>query len=81
MPEPNSRFTGLDPIRRWPRHWRASLPRMAERTVTAIIAEVPASTDPFRGRMGQNIENAVQASLGRFCVWPPRVGTRLRIPP
>lgn len=42
------------------------LPRMAERTVAAIIAEVPAYTDPFRGRMGANIENAVQASLGAF---------------
>ncbi len=44
----------------------AVLPRMAERTVDAIIAEVPAYADPFRGRMGQNIENAVQTSLGSF---------------
>ena len=44
----------------------AVLPRMAERTVAAIIAEVPAYADPFRGRMGQNIENAVQTSLGAF---------------
>ncbi|MGV1088156.1 MAG: PucR family transcriptional regulator [Mycobacterium sp.] len=44
----------------------AVLPRMAERTVAAIIAEVPAYTDPFQGRMGQNIENAVQASLRAF---------------
>ena len=44
----------------------AVLPRMAERTVTAIVEEVPAYTDPFRGRMGQNIENAVQISLGAF---------------
>ncbi len=42
------------------------LPRMAERTVEAIIAEVPAYTDPFSGKMGQNIENAVQTSLGAF---------------
>ncbi|MCW1958518.1 MAG: helix-turn-helix domain-containing protein, partial [Mycobacterium sp.] len=35
-------------------------------TVAAIVAEVPAYTDPFRGRMGQNIENAVQASLRAF---------------
>jgi hypothetical protein len=42
------------------------LPSMAERAVAAIVAEVPAYTDPFRGRMGQNIENAVQASLGAF---------------
>jgi hypothetical protein len=39
---------------------------MAERTVTAIVEEVPAYADPFRGRMGQNIENAVQVSLGAF---------------
>ena len=44
----------------------AVLPRMAENTVAAIIAEVPAYTDPFSGRMGQNIENAVQTSLGAF---------------
>lgn len=44
----------------------AVLPRMAERTVEAIVAEVPAYTDPFSGRMGQNIENAVQTSLGAF---------------
>ncbi len=44
----------------------AVLPRMAERTVEAIIAEVPAYTDPFSGQMGQNIENAVQTSLGAF---------------
>lgn len=44
----------------------AVLPRMAERAVAAIVAEVPAYTDPFRGRMGQNIENAVQISLRAF---------------
>ena len=44
----------------------AVLPQMAERAVAAIIAEVPAYTDPFQGRMGQNIENAVQASLRAF---------------
>ncbi len=44
----------------------AVLPRMAERTVAAIIAEVPAYADPFSGRMGPNIENAVQNALGAF---------------
>ena len=44
----------------------AVLPRMAERTVAAIVEEVPAYADPFRGRMGLNIENAVQVSLGAF---------------
>lgn len=42
------------------------LPPMAERSVAAIIAEVPAYADPFRGQMGQNIENAVQDSLRAF---------------
>ena len=51
----------------------AVLPRMAERTVAAIIAEVPAYADPFQGRMGQNIENAVQTSLRAFL----RLATRL----
>lgn len=44
----------------------AVLPQTAERTVRAIIEEVPAYIDPFRGRMGQNIVNAVQISLGTF---------------
>ncbi len=42
------------------------LPRMAERAVAAITAEVPAYTDAFSGRMGHNIENAVQTALGAF---------------
>jgi hypothetical protein len=52
----------------------AVLPRMAERTVAAITAEVPAYTDAFSGRMGQNIENAVQTSLGAFL----RLATRVQ---
>ena len=44
----------------------AVLPRMAERTVAAVIAEVPAYADPFSGRMGPKIENAVQNALGAF---------------
>ena len=47
----------------------AVLPQMAERTVGAIVAEVPAYTDPFSGQMGHNIENAVQTSLGAFLRW------------
>lgn len=49
-----------------PEALEAVLPRMAERSVAAIIAEVPAYTDPFQGRMGQNIENAVRTSIGVF---------------
>ena len=44
----------------------AVLPRMAERTVAAVIAEVPAYADPFSGQLGPNIEKAVQNALGAF---------------
>jgi hypothetical protein len=44
----------------------AVLPRMAERTVAAVIAEVPAYADPFSGQLGPNIEKAVQNALGSF---------------
>ena len=44
----------------------AVLPRMAKRTVAAVIAEVPAYADPFSGQMGPNIEKAVQNALGAF---------------
>ena len=66
MADSEARFTGLDLDAEVAADLAAVLPRMAERTVAAITAEVPAYTDPFRGRMGQNIENAVQASLGAF---------------
>lgn len=42
------------------------LPQMAERTVAAVTVEVPSYADAFSGRMGQNIENAVQMALGAF---------------
>jgi PucR C-terminal helix-turn-helix domain len=45
---------------------RAVLPKMAERTVTAVTVEVPTYADAFSGPMGQNIENAVQMALGAF---------------
>ncbi len=61
-----ARFTGLDLEPAMIATLEAVLPSMAERAVASIIAEVPAYTDPFQGRMGQNIENAVQASLGAF---------------
>ncbi len=66
MPQSTARFTGLDLEPAIIAALEGVLPSMAERAVAAIIAEVPAYTDPFRGRMGQNIENAVQASLGAF---------------
>ena len=45
---------------------RTDLPRVAEQVVRAVQAEVPSYADPFRGRMGRNIENAVQLALGGF---------------
>ena len=66
MPQSAARFTGLDLEPTTIAALEAVLPSMAERAVAAIVAEVPAYTDPFQGRMGQNIENAVQASLGAF---------------
>jgi len=45
---------------------RAELPAVAERTVAAIVVEVPSYTEAFRGPMGRKIENAVQLALGGF---------------
>lgn len=45
---------------------RAQLAQVAERTVQRIIVEVPNYADAFSGRMGQNIEVAVQLALGTF---------------
>ncbi|WP_448616817.1 PucR family transcriptional regulator [Modestobacter sp. URMC 112] len=45
---------------------RAGLPTIAERTVAAIVVEVPSYTDAFGGEMGRAIENAVQLALGGF---------------
>jgi hypothetical protein len=60
------RFTGLDLDDDVVAALEAVLPRMAERTVSAVTVEVPSYTDTFSGRMGQNIENAVQMALGAF---------------
>ncbi len=45
---------------------RAELPVVAEQVVAAVIAEIPSYSEPFRGRMGRNIENAVEIALGGF---------------
>ena len=45
---------------------RIELPSVAERTVAAIVVEVPSYTDAFAGGMGRTIENAVQLALGGF---------------
>jgi len=45
---------------------RADLPVVAEHVVAAVIAEVPAYSEPFRGSMGRNIETAVATALTGF---------------
>jgi hypothetical protein len=45
---------------------RAELPGIAERTVAAIVVEVPSYADAFSGDMGHAIENAVELALGGF---------------
>lgn len=42
------------------------LREVAGHTITAIMAEVPAYAGALSGRMGDNIENAVQMALGGF---------------
>ncbi|WP_405107156.1 helix-turn-helix domain-containing protein [Micromonospora sp. NBC_01405] len=45
---------------------RAALPLVAERTITAITAEVPAYSGALTGQMRAKIENAVRIALGTF---------------
>ncbi|MBM0238169.1 helix-turn-helix domain-containing protein [Micromonospora sp. ATA32] len=45
---------------------RARLPLLAERTVTAVTAEVPSYSGTLAGQMRQKIENAVRIALGTF---------------
>jgi hypothetical protein len=45
---------------------RAVLPEVAPKVVAAVVAEVPSYADPFRGRMGRNIETAVTLALDGF---------------
>jgi hypothetical protein len=45
---------------------RAELPRVAERTVAAIVVEVPSYAEAFQGDMGRAIEKAVALALGGF---------------
>ena len=45
---------------------RSVLPAVAERTVAAVVSDVPSYADAFSGRTGQNIERAVQQSLAAF---------------
>ncbi len=45
---------------------RTELATAAERVVDTVIREVPSYSEPFRGRMGRNIETAVALALGGF---------------
>jgi PucR C-terminal helix-turn-helix domain len=45
---------------------RAHLPRVADRTVAAVVAEVPEYAGPLRGEMGANIVRAVELALATF---------------
>lgn len=45
---------------------RADLPTVAGSVVAAIIADVPAYSEPFRGSMGRTIESAVALALSGF---------------
>lgn len=66
LPDPSLRVAGFQLDDAVVEALEEILPAMAERTVTAITLEVPSYADAFSGRMGQNIENAVQTSLGAF---------------
>ncbi|WP_243640504.1 PucR family transcriptional regulator [Nocardioides jejuensis] len=45
---------------------RARLPRLGEKVVAAIMAEVPAYSAAFQGRMGKTIQTAVTLALAGF---------------
>ena len=45
---------------------RTDLAEVGEKVVAAVIGEVPVYSEPFRGRMGRNIETAVTIALGGF---------------
>ncbi|MDP3969431.1 MAG: helix-turn-helix domain-containing protein [Nocardioides sp.] len=45
---------------------RDQLPGVAEQVIDAVMAEVPSYSEPFRGRMGRNIEFAVTTALDGF---------------
>ncbi len=45
---------------------RSELPAASERVIAAVVLEVPSYSEPFRGRMGRNIETAVMIALGGF---------------
>ena len=75
LSDPEHRFTGLELADDVVEALQSVLPPMAERTVAAVTVEVPSYADAFSGRMGQNIENAVQMALGAFL----RLATRAEV--
>jgi hypothetical protein len=48
------------------RAMRDALPQVSVQVVESVIAEVPSYSEPFRGSMGRNIENAVAVALNGF---------------
>ncbi len=45
---------------------RGELDRVAQTVIESVISEVPSYSEPFRGRMGRNIETAVGLALNGF---------------
>jgi hypothetical protein len=45
---------------------REDITGVAEQVIAAVVQEVPSYSDPFRGRMGRNIEIAVKTALEGF---------------
>lgn len=45
---------------------RRDITGVAEQVIAAVVQEVPSYSDPFRGRMGRNIEIAVKTALEGF---------------
>ncbi|NIL64496.1 PucR family transcriptional regulator [Salinispora arenicola] len=64
--EATRRAAGLDLDDRVAGELRDRLPLLAERTITAITAEVPSYSGTLTGKMRDKIENAVQIALGTF---------------
>ncbi|MEU4641532.1 helix-turn-helix domain-containing protein [Micromonospora sp. NPDC023814] len=64
--EATRRAAGLELDARVAAALRDRLPLLAERTITAITAEVPSYSGTLTGQMREKIETAVQLALGTF---------------
>ena len=60
---------------------RADLPAVAEHTVQALMAEVPAYATAFAGEMGATIREAVRMALGGFLLLATRRADNSPLPP